>query len=84
MVVFDVDGLFPIWYLEMEDAEEQLGTFAFWTNCFQERCGIDITPRGQVCVDVRTPIGVVDGSNRMKGNRKNTKLVWKKDALIVC
>ena len=64
-----MDGLLPIWYPEMEDSVEQLGTYSFWINCFQERCGINIDRKGQVCIDVNTPEGYVKGPTMAERKR---------------
>ena len=57
IIIFDLEGVLPIYSPDMENSGEDFGTFEFWRNCFADRRGIYIDSRGQVCLTIPAPVG---------------------------
>ena len=53
IIILEIDSLLPIWYPQMENSRELLGTFEFWENIFKERCGVYINPSFEICLDTK-------------------------------
>ena len=47
-VIFDIDGVVPVWGPHMEDSEEFLGADCFLDNIFRDRCGVYINSQREV------------------------------------
>ncbi|MDP7646977.1 MAG: hypothetical protein QGH82_02745, partial [Candidatus Woesearchaeota archaeon] len=52
IIIFEVDGLVPVWGPYMEESDDFLGTFKLCDNVFRERCGVYINDNNEVCLDI--------------------------------
>ena len=57
ITILDIDGVLPVWSPEMERGEMDLGTFEMWKDEFKEKCGVYITNKGEIALDLPTPDG---------------------------
>ena len=52
IIIFDIQGLLPVWGHQLETEGSELGTFEFLRNQFREKCGIYIGDDNTVRIDI--------------------------------
>ncbi len=54
IIIFDLDGVIPLYKADLEGSSEKLGTFELAMNAFGEQCGITINKAGKISLELPT------------------------------
>ncbi len=52
IIIFDLDGVIPVYKAELETSDSMLGTFELAMNAFKEQCGITIDKVGKISLEL--------------------------------